>query len=72
MEIIVKEAKNNNLIYLMDIFMRPLTIEVISKTETILYLKKIVLEMNINHITFLNEINLELNDSYYTDNFKYY
>ena len=67
MEIIVKEFTSENHIYLFDSVMRPLSVEMRSKSDTRDYIKNLIKKNNIIDIKVLNQIDMSGSENYITD-----
>jgi len=67
MEIIVKELKKENHVYLFDSVMRPISMDIVSKRKTNGYIKTLIKKHNINNIKVLNQIDFSTSDNYFTD-----
>ena len=67
MEIIVKEFTSENHIYLFDSVMRPLSVEIRSKSDTRDYIKNLIKKNNIIDIKVLNQIDMSGSENYITD-----
>ena len=67
MELIIKELENENHIYLMDINMRPLNIEVVSKFKTNDLVKSLVLNNKISNILVTDSLDFSNKENYIID-----
>jgi len=67
MEIIIKNFKTENHVYLFDTNMRPLNMEIISKRKTRGYVKNLVKKHNILDIAVLDQIDFSESPKYVID-----
>jgi hypothetical protein len=67
MNIIVKEVKDKNHVYLMDCNNRPLSINVVSKEETKNSIVELIKKNNILHISVMDLIDFSTNHDYFID-----
>jgi hypothetical protein len=67
MEIIIKEFKAENHIYLFDAVKRPLNMEILSKRKTRGYVKNLVKNHDIQDITIVNQIDFSESPGYVID-----
>ena len=68
MNIIVKELDSENHIYLMDVNMRPCSVDVVDKDKTNEFVKDMVKKYVIENISVTSEIDNSKSDDYFTDN----
>jgi hypothetical protein len=67
MEILVKEFKGENHVYMFDINMRPINIEVVSKRKTRNYIKNLIKKYHIIDVKFTDIIDFSNNPNYIID-----
>jgi hypothetical protein len=67
MEILVKEFKGENHVYMFDTNMRPLSVEVLSKRKTRGYIKKLIKKYNIIDLKVTNVIDFSNDPNYIID-----
>lgn len=67
MEILVKEFKGENHVYMFDINMRPINIEVVSKRKTRNYIKNLIKKYHIIDVKFTDIIDFSNTPNYIID-----
>ena len=67
MEILVKEFKDENHVYMFDINMRPVNIEVVSKRKTRGYIKNLIKKNHVIGVEFTDVIDFSSSPNYIID-----
>ena len=67
MEILVKEFKDENHVYMFDINMRPVNIEVVSKRKTRGYIKNLIKKNHVIGVEFTDVIDVSSSPNYIID-----
>ena len=67
MEILVKEFKDENHVYMFDINMRPVNIEVVSKRKTRGYIKNLIKKHHVIGVEFTDVIDFSSSPNYIID-----
>ena len=67
MEILVKEFKDENHVYMFDINMRPVNIEVVSKRKTRCYIKNLIKKNHVIVVEFTDVIDFSSSPNYIID-----
>jgi hypothetical protein len=67
MEILVKEFKDENHVYMFDINMRPVNIEVVSKRKTRGYIKNLIKKYHVIGVEFTDVIDFSSSPNYIID-----